>query len=254
MQADLLMGLTKYFGVGTVRINKKTGSVNYSVSSLKDLTNVILPHFIKYPLITQKCADFVLFKRIVDLMNRGEHLTSEGLAKIVSIKASINKGLSKELKATFANIDIELRPEVVDQKIKNPNWLTGFVEAEGCFNVSLSKAKPQLRIQISQNLRDRELVSSIVTYLGCGFLQEDPKSSVVKFIALKFDDVYNIVIPFFNKYPLIGYKNLDFKDFCKIAVLVQNKAHLTTEGIEEIQKIKSKMNIGRDNDEIITPH
>jgi hypothetical protein len=119
--ADLLMGLKKYFGVGTVRINKKTGSVNYSVSSLKDLTNVILPHFIKYPLITQKCADFVLFKRIVDLMNRGEHLTSEGLAKIVSIKASINKGLSKELKATFANIDIELRPEVVDQKIKNPN-------------------------------------------------------------------------------------------------------------------------------------
>jgi hypothetical protein len=37
-------------------------------------------------------------------------------------------------------------------------------------------------------------------------------------------------------------------------VLVQNKAHLTTEGIEEIQKIKSKMNIGRDHDEIITPH
>lgn len=77
---------------------------------------------------------------------------------------------------------------------------------------------------------------------------------MVKFIALKFDDVINIVIPFFNKYPLIGSKNLNFKDFCKIAVLVQNKAHLTTEGIEEIQKIKSKMNIGRDNDEIITPH
>lgn len=38
-----LMGLKNYFWVGTVRINKKTGSANYSVSSLKDLTNVIIP-------------------------------------------------------------------------------------------------------------------------------------------------------------------------------------------------------------------
>ena len=85
-----------------------------------------------------------------------------------------------------------------------------------------------------------------MTYLGCGFLQEDPKNSVVKFIALKFDDVYNIVIPFFNKYSLWGSKNWNFKDFCKIAELVQNKAHLTPEGIDEIQKIKSGMNSGRD--------
>jgi len=42
-----------------MRDGKSTGI--YSVQSLKDLTEVIIPHFIKYPLLTQKQADFCLF-------------------------------------------------------------------------------------------------------------------------------------------------------------------------------------------------
>jgi hypothetical protein len=76
-------------GVGTIA-TYKNGNVVYSVQSIQDLTNVIIPHFDKYPLLSKKRADFILFKRIVDLMNRGEHLTKEGLNKIVSIKASMN--------------------------------------------------------------------------------------------------------------------------------------------------------------------
>ena len=37
-------------------------------------------------------------------MNRGEHLTIEGLQKIVAIKASMNRGLSDKLKQAFPNI------------------------------------------------------------------------------------------------------------------------------------------------------
>jgi hypothetical protein len=35
---------------------------------------------------------------------------------------------------------------------------------------------------------------------------------------------------------------LDFQDFCKVAELVNKKAHLTLKGLEEIKLIKSKMN------------
>jgi hypothetical protein len=38
----------------------------------------------KYPLNTQKHADFILFKLIVELMNDGAHLTLDGLQKIVT--------------------------------------------------------------------------------------------------------------------------------------------------------------------------
>ena len=42
----------------------------------------------------------ILFKEVVNLMNRDEHLTIEGLQKIVAIRAAINRGLSDELKIT----------------------------------------------------------------------------------------------------------------------------------------------------------
>jgi hypothetical protein len=48
--------------------------------------------------------DFILFKEIIDLIEKKEHLTPEGLNKILSIKASMNKGLSYSLKKSFAKI------------------------------------------------------------------------------------------------------------------------------------------------------
>jgi hypothetical protein len=46
------------------------------------------------------------------------------------------------------------------------------------------------------------------------------------------------MIPLFNKYKIIGVKLLDYLDFCLAAKLVNKKAHLTLEGLEEIKKIK----------------
>jgi hypothetical protein len=66
----------------------------------------------KYPLITKKRADFILFKKVIDLMVKGEHLTKEGLEKIVCIKASRNKGLSEQLKTLFKSVIPVERPEV----------------------------------------------------------------------------------------------------------------------------------------------
>jgi LAGLIDADG endonuclease len=60
----------------------------YSVSSVKDLVNIIIPHFLNYPLLTQKGADFTLFKQIVELMDNRAHLTIEGFNKIINIKAA----------------------------------------------------------------------------------------------------------------------------------------------------------------------
>ena len=45
-------------------------------------------------LITKKKADFILFKKIIDLINNKEHLILEGSHKILAIKGSLNLGLS----------------------------------------------------------------------------------------------------------------------------------------------------------------
>jgi hypothetical protein len=109
-----------YFGgIGNIT---KHGKPVYSIELLRTtgLNHVIIPHFDKYPLITQKRADFILFKQVVDLMKNKKHLTKEGLQQIVNLRASMNLGLSDKLKKAFPDVIPVKRPLVVDQKIKDP--------------------------------------------------------------------------------------------------------------------------------------
>jgi hypothetical protein len=58
----LLLQLQKFLGgIGSIHIDKTFNKVNYSVDSNKDLTNLIR-NLDKYTLLTQKAADFFLFK------------------------------------------------------------------------------------------------------------------------------------------------------------------------------------------------
>jgi hypothetical protein len=106
-------------GIGGIDQHAKL-SVKYRVSSIKDIL-IIIDHFEKHPLITQKRADFLLFKRAFEIVQRKEHLTSEGFHQILSIKASINLGLSDSLKETFPEIVPVSRPKIEDQSISDPN-------------------------------------------------------------------------------------------------------------------------------------
>ena len=47
---------------------------------------------------------------------------------------------------------------------------------------------------------------------------------------------------FFEKYPLLGSKSKDFKDWVKVSKLMASKAHLTPYGLNKIKNIKSGMN------------
>jgi len=54
-------------------------------------------------------------------MNQKEHLTSEGLHNFISIKASINRGLSDTLIDSFPNIQVIDRPVIETTEIPDPN-------------------------------------------------------------------------------------------------------------------------------------
>jgi hypothetical protein len=80
-----------------------------------------MDHFDNYPLITQKFVDYQLFKRALDIIKSKEHLSIEGLKKLVSIKASMNKGdLPLSLSTVFPDLIIIQRPLTQNQEIKNP--------------------------------------------------------------------------------------------------------------------------------------
>lgn len=247
---ELLKQIQLFFGVGTINIKKTKGSALFSIQSIKDLTDVIIPYFDKYPIITKKRADYLLFKKVVDLINKKEHLTQEGLNKIVSIRCSMNNGPTPSLIKDFPDIKPFERPIIDNQEIKDPHWLAGFVDGDGCFEVIIRESKTAkfgtqviLRFSISQHSRDAELIKSLVKYLACGVFYE--KAYSVEFIVTKLSDILEKRIPFFEKYALQGDKRSNYADFYKVAMLMKDKAHLTPEGLALIKEIRSGMNTDR---------
>ena len=87
--------------MGRIRVRSRNGQLIYFVSSIEELTNVIIPHFDKYPLATQKRKDFELFKLALGVLKSKKHTTFEGLNQLVAIKSAMNKGLSDKLKSEF---------------------------------------------------------------------------------------------------------------------------------------------------------
>lgn len=130
-----------FFSAGSLRVRSRDGQIIYSVYSLEEITNVIIPHFNKYLLNTKKLADYVLFKSAVEMMYHKEHLSSKGLQKIIGIKSAMNKGLSDKLKIDFPNVIPVKRPLVELPEILDYNWFGGFVDGEGCFHVQISYSK-----------------------------------------------------------------------------------------------------------------
>lgn len=247
--SHILVLLKSFLGVGTIT---QSGSiVQFQIRSVKDLVNSLIPHLDKYPLQTQKQADYLLFKSGIELLNLKANKTVEGLQKFVNIRAAMNFGLTSRLKEVFPNTVAVERPEVISSNVVNPDWLAGFIEGEGCFYIQITKISNQkyqvkLTFSISQHSRDLALFKNILKYLNCGRI--DSSSTRLDEIAIvvnKLDDILDKLLPFFDSYPLQGSKSLDFKDWWTVAHLMKDGLHLTDDGLESIRSIKEGMNTKR---------
>ena len=205
--------------------------------------------------MSQKRADFELLKLAAELITNKLHLTQKGLEKIVAIKASMNLGLSNELKQGFSAYPITAinRPSVDIPIIKDPNWLAGFINGDGnflidCYNSKTNKLgiAVRLKVRITQHVRDILLMESITRFLGCGKVSTwSTNPSAVYFVEARFDNIVDKIIPLLKKYPIYGVKALDFSDFCKASKIILNKEHLTLQGLDKIKNLKNGMNTGR---------
>lgn len=100
-------------------MDNKRNKAEFRVSRLEHIITHILPHFDSHSLITQKQADYILFKEIVLLKSRKLHLSEDGLQNIVNIRAALNTGLSTYLVSAFPNTQPVSRP-LVKSKIPDP--------------------------------------------------------------------------------------------------------------------------------------
>ena len=130
------------------------------------------------------------------------------------------------------------------------NYLAGFTDGEGSFNVSFRKRddykipwKISLCFNISQ--KDQVILSIFKKHLKCGIIRERKNDGIWYYEVNNFNAIQANIIPFFNRFGFLSAKKKrDFSKFKQIAKLIEKGEHLTIGGIQEILEIRKEMNDG----------
>jgi len=114
----LLKSIRNSLGVGNISKSGEKALI-YAVDSIKDIP-IIINHFDKYPLVTKKLSDYLIFKQCFEMIKQDKHLTKKGLLEIIGLKSNLNLGLSAKLKEAFPNVIEVSRVEYKFNDIPDP--------------------------------------------------------------------------------------------------------------------------------------
>ena len=131
----------------------------------------------------------------------------------------------------------------------NPHYLTGFVDGEGGFSLSIYKQGKNLTgwqvkpiFSISLHNKDIKLLEAIQRTLKTGNIYKQGVDS----IQYRVSSLSNIqvLINHFDEYPLITKKQGDYLLFKEAVYLIINKEHLSLAGLLKLVSIKAILNRG----------
>ena len=64
---------------------------------------------------------------------KGNYYVLRRAGWLIALHWPLHRGLTDQLKGAFDNTVPVKRPVIVDQVIRDPQWLTGFTSSEGCW-------------------------------------------------------------------------------------------------------------------------
>ena len=127
-------------------------------------------------------------------------------------------------------------------------WLSGFTDAEGCFNVSITaNARYTLghviKMRYLLDQKDSFILNNIRDLFGFGKVTLRSKTDgVYRYTATGFKSM-NDVISYFKVFPLFTKKALSFRKWLAIHNLISNKLHLSEDGLIQIRALQKQINI-----------
>ena len=134
-------------------------------------------------------------------------------------------------------------------KADNANYIVGFVDGEGSFNISFIKRedyKHNLKITPSFNIsqKETEVLEWVKSKFNCGTIRSRG-DGVFYYEVQDIKSLQNVIIPFFKKYKLKTRKSYTFNIFSEIVDLISKGEHLEREGILKIYNLREKIKVGR---------
>lgn len=129
------------------------------------------------------------------------------------------------------------------------NYLAGFADGEGSFNVSFRKRKDyempwKISLCFNVSQRDKVILTLFKRHLKCGTLRSR-SDGVWYYEVNNLNAINEHVIPFFNRFRFLSAKKKrDFAKFKELAQMLVSKDHLHESGIRKILRIREVMNDG----------
>lgn len=125
------------------------------------------------------------------------------------------------------------------------HWLAGFSDADASFKINIINHaeeinKPEIRLNYQIDQKNDILLTKIKNYLG-GNLGYRKSQDTYCYASASFGSAKN-VIEYFNKFNLQSIKHVSYLRWRKAYTLIQDKKHLTDNGLIKILKIKSLIN------------
>jgi len=251
---EILYKIQSFFGVGGIYHRPDRKKSVYRVTNVNYINDVIIPHFTKYPLISKKGVDFLLWCKVVKMILNKEHLTKEGFLTILSYYASINRGVSKKVLNYYPNIIPSDKPIIDLPNNLNPQWVSGFVAGDGGFSIYVRPAKDYVLLEkvyckfhIAQHSKDLELMKLFIKFFDCGVvnLRSNLSTPRCDFIVQDTNSLLEKIIPHFDSYPLLNLKQEDYVCFKQCMWIIELKQHLTKKGLDQIKILNLQMNSNR---------
>ncbi len=130
-------------------------------------------------------------------------------------------------------------------------WITGFVDGEGCFHVGINR-HADLRcgfqvlpeFTVVQHERDVRLLHALKDYFGCGVVRTNHGDRWAWRVRGR-EHLLRRIVPFFERHPLRSEKQADYEKFLRVLRLMETGEHLTADGVEKVRRIAAQMNRGR---------
>ena len=175
-----------------------------------------------------------------------------------------NKRLNDLIKFINAKYSLEIQESLLDYSdLVLNSWFTGFTEADGHFGVKIVEAKSKsdtrkksvsenisLKFRLDQRLFDKPnnsymfpIMEKIGCFLSCEVKSYKIKPAFTEILSVSVQSITKVqfLIKYFNKYPLLGVKEKDFKCWEMVYYIIVSKEHLTEKGKLKIRCIASEM-------------
>jgi hypothetical protein len=156
-----------------------------------------------------------------------------------------------QVKKWLDTLNIEQKDNKVKPLLSN-SWISGFIDAEGCFNVTLFKRKSmalgyqvKLRFMIDQkdSLENMLFIKDQLNlFLSHRKLKKGLIGNMHRIESNSFVKV-PLIVEYLNKFKLKSKKQESFNKWVTVYDLVKNKAHLKEEGLSDIRKLSKQINL-----------